>query len=316
MTSALPDTIPSDLKKRFHNPALRRRETLVAFLLLSPWVIGFLLFRLYPILASLWYSFTNFHMLEPGKTQFIGLANYGRIITDLDAWSNMAGSLGYFLLTVPVELLVALALAAIFSSERLRAKGILRPLFFMPSIIPAGAIYMIWLGMVDPYMGWVTQLVAFLKLPPVIMEFGQITPLFLTVMALWSIGPGFLIMYGAMLGIPKELHEAARVDGAGPLMRFISITLPMISPAIFFSLVIDLTSAFGGSVLLDRGFVFSQATNMDGYVYWMMFSELDLGYASALAWVMFIVTMVITIALFRSARRWVYYPEESGYETI
>jgi multiple sugar transport system permease protein len=316
MTSALPPAIPSDLKKHLRNPALRRRETLIAFLLLSPWLIGFVLFRLYPILASLWYSFTNFYMLEPGKTQFIGLANYGRMITDLAAWSNMAGSLGYFLLTVPLELLAALALAAIFSSERLRMKGILRPLFFMPSIIPAGAIYMIWLGMVDPYTGWVTQLFAFLKLPPVVMSFGQITPFFLTVMALWSIGPGFLIMYGAMQGIPKELHEAARVDGAGPLMRFISITLPMISPAIFFSLVIDLTSAFGGSVLLDRGFVFSQSTNMDGYIYATMFSQLDMGYASALAWVMFIVTMTITIILFRSARRWVYYPEESGYETI
>lgn len=317
MTDARPHAATSDPKKRHPNAALRRRESLFALLLISPWLLGFILLKLYPILTALWYSFTDFHMLEPAKTQFIGLANYGRVFLDLDAWSNMAGSLGYFMLTVPIELLVALALAAIFSSARLRAKSFFRPLFFMPSIIPAGAIYMIWLGVVNPYTGWLNKLILEpIGMPPVIMNVGEITPLFLTIMALWSIGPGFLIMFGAMQSVPKELHEAARVDGAGPLMRFISITLPIISPAIFFSLVIDLTSAFGGSVLLDRGFVFSQTTNMDGYIYSVMFQQLELGYASALAWVMFTVTMTITIILFRSARHWVYFPEESGYESI
>jgi multiple sugar transport system permease protein len=317
MTDALPRIATSHIKKHHPNPALRRRESLFALLLISPWLLGFILLKLYPIVTALWYSFSNFNMLKPTEAQFIGLANYGHVFVDLKAWTNMAGSLGYFILTVPIELLVALALAAIFSSGRLRAKGIFRPLFFMPSIIPAGAIYMIWIGFVDPYTGWLNKLVMEpLGLPPVAMSFGQFPPLFLTIMALWSIGPGFLIMHGAMQGVPKELHEAARVDGAGPLMRFISITLPIISPAIFFSLVIDLTSAFGGSVLLDRGFVFSQATNMEGYIYSVMFRQLDLGYASALAWVMFTVTMTITIILFRSARRWVYFPEESGYESI
>ena len=122
-------------------------------------------------------------------------------------------------------------------------------------------------------------------------------------------------MYGAMQGIPKEIHEAARVDGAGPLMRFISITLPMISPAIFFSLVINLTSAFGGTLLLDRGYVFGFSLSpMDGYISTAMFSSQDLGYASALAWVMFAVTMTITIFLFRSAQSWVYFPEEGANE--
>lgn len=310
-------SVPAGPKTATPNRALRQRENLIALLFLSPWLLGFLALKLYPILMALWYSFSNFQMLEPDKAQFIGLANYGRALTDALAWSNMAGSLGYFLLTVPVELLVALALAAVFSSARLRARGIFRALFFMPSIIPAGAIYLIWLGFVNPYTGWLNKLILEpLKLPPASMGFGEITPLFLTVLALWSIGPGFLIMYGAMQSVPKELHEAARVDGAGPLMRLVSITLPIISPAIFFSLVIDLTSAFGGSVLLDRGFVFSQSANMDGYIYLVMFRQFDLGYASALAWIMFAVTMTITILLFRSARRWVYFPEESGYETI
>jgi multiple sugar transport system permease protein len=136
-------------------------------------------------------------------------------------------------------------------------------------------------------------------------------------MALWSIGPGFLIMYGAMQAIPREIIEAARVDGAGPLTRLVSITLPMISPAIFFSLVINLTSAFGGSVLLDRGYLFSSSLSpMEGYINSIMFSKFELGYAAALAWVMFAVTMSITLVLFRSASRWVYFPEETHHADL
>jgi multiple sugar transport system permease protein len=124
-------------------------------------------------------------------------------------------------------------------------------------------------------------------------------------------------MYGAMQAIPKEIIEAARVDGAGPVTRLITITLPMISPAIFFSLVINLTSAFGGSVLLDRGYLFSGSLSpMESYINSVMFGKFELGYAAALAWVMFAVTMSITLALFRSATKWVYFPEEGGHENI
>ena len=317
MTDVLPRTTnPEPLKIKPH-AALRRREGLMGLLFLSPWILGFILLKLYPILTALWYSFTDFYMTNPAGAKFIGLSNYGRAFLDLDAWSSMAGSLGYFTLTVPLELLVALALAAFFSSARLRAKGFLRPLFFMPSIIPAAAIFSIWLGFVDPYSGWLNKLIMVpLGMPPISTGASTYT-LLLTIMAIWSIGPGFFIMYGAMQSVPRELHEAARVDGAGPLMRFVSITLPIISPAIFFSLVINLTSAFGGSVLLDRGYIFSYSLSpMEGYINSVMFSKLDLGYASALAWVMFAVTMTITIILFRTARNWVYFPEESGYESI
>jgi multiple sugar transport system permease protein len=299
---------------------LRRREGLIGLLFLSPWLAGFVLLKLVPILAALGFSFTNFNMLEPGNTRFIGLENYIRVLSDVNAGASMMGSLSYFLLTVPVELFVALGLAAIFSSGRLKGKAIMRPLFFMPSIIPAGAIFFIWLGFVDPRAGWLNRLIMEpLGLPPAP---GPFTPgsfgILLTMMALWSIGPGFLIMYGAMQAIPKEIIEAARVDGAGPVARFVSITLPMISPAIFFALVINLTSAFGGTVLLDRGYLFSQSLSpMEGYINSTMFgTQFDLGYAATLAWVMFAITMSITVALFRTANRWVYFPEEEDNEEI
>lgn len=296
---------------------LRRREGLIGLLFLSPWILGFVLLKLAPIVASLVFSFTDFYMLTPEEISFVGLENYLRVLGDIDAGSSLSGSLGYFLFTVPIQLFAALALAAVFSSNRVRAKSFLRPLFFMPSIIPAGAILFIYLGFVDPGSGWLNRLIMEpLGLPPVPGPFtGMSFSILLGLMALWSIGPGFLIMYGAMQAIPSEIIEAARVDGAGPLARFFYISIPMISPAIFFSLVINLTSAFGGTVLLDRGYLFSVSLSpMEGYINSMMFGKFELGYAAALAWVMFAVTMLITLALFRSANRWVYFPDEVNRE--
>jgi multiple sugar transport system permease protein len=308
----------SALPKRLHpQDLLRRREALIGLLFLSPWLLGFVLLKLAPIVASLVFSFTDFNMLTPELTGFVGLQNYLRVLGDIDAGASMSGSLGYFLFTVPVQLFAALGLAAVFSSDRLRAKTVLRPLFFMPSIIPAAAILFIYLGFVDPRTGWLNRLVMEpLGLPPVPGPFtGMSFNILLGLMAMWSIGPGFLIMYGAMQAIPREIIEAARVDGAGPFARFVFISLPMISPAIFFALVINLTSAFGGTVLLDRGYLFSFSLSpMEGYINFMMFNKFELGYAAALAWVMFAVTMTITLFLFRSANRWVYFPDEEDHE--
>ncbi len=287
---------------------MRQREGLVGFIFLSPWILGFLLLKAMPILAALGFSFTNFKMLEPEKTKFIGLTNYIDFFKDTGAGSSLFGSIAYFVQAVPIEMLVALGLALFFSSKRMRSKTILRTLFFMPSIIPAIAIFFIVSGLATPGSGWIDRLILDpLGLPPL----AGLYAVFPILLAVWTIGPGFLIMLGAMQSVPPEIYEAARVDGAGPINRFFSITIPMISPAIFFSLVINMISAFGGVALLDRGLPFSASLSpMESYINRQMFSYSNLGYASALAWVMFIVVMIITLAIFRSARHWVHFPEE------
>jgi multiple sugar transport system permease protein len=287
---------------------MRQREGLVGFLFLLPWIIGFLLLKAIPILVALGFSFTDFKMLEPEKTQFIGLANYANFFRDTLAGSSLFGSIAYFVQAVPIEMAVALGLAAVFSSPRLRSKTILRTLFFMPSVIPAIALFVIVLGLISPGSGWIERLILDpLNLPPMANMFS----LFPTLLALWTVGPGFLIMLGAMQSVPPEVYEAARVDGAGPINRFFSITIPMISPAIFFSLVINMISSFGGVALLDRGLPFSASLSpMESYINTQMFSYSELGYASALAWIMFLVVMLITLAIFRSAKYWVHFPEE------
>jgi ABC-type sugar transport system permease subunit len=286
-----------------------QQEAGIGLLFLLPWLLGFLLLKALPILAALIFSLTDFKMLSPETTTFVGLRNYIQFFRDPAAGASLFGSLGYFLVTVPLEMAVALALAAVFTSARLKYKRISQTLVFMTSIIPSTSIFFIFLGSLQ----YADKL--FFKpmnLPP-IQGFGLLLPF----MALWSIGPGFLIMYSAMESVPNEIYEAARVDGAGPLARLVYITLPMISPAIFFSLVINLTGAFGGAVLLDRGYILSFSLSpMESYINSVMFSRAQLGYASALAWVTFAVMMTMTVILFRSAKRWVYFPEEDDENDI
>lgn len=290
-------------------PTRVQQEARIGFLFLAPWLIGFILLKALPILAALALSLTDFKMLSPETTKFVGLENYIRFLRDSQAGASLFGSLSYFLLTVPLEMVVALALAAIFTSERLKNKRLSQTLIFMTSIIPATSVFFIFLGSLQ----YAERLIFTpMNLPPI-----QGFDLLLPFMTLWSIGPGFLIIYSAMVSVPKEIYEAARVDGAGPFARFFYITLPMISPAIFFTLVINLTGAFGGAVLLDRGYILSFSLSpMESYINETMFRETELGYASALAWITFAVMMALTIFLFRSAKRWVYFPEEDEVNEI
>ncbi len=295
--------------------SLSRYSARMGFLFILPWIAGFILLKAIPIITALGYSFTNFHMLQPDQIQFIGLKNYITFLHDPRAWSSLLRSIDYFLLTVPIEMIAALALAAVFSSDRLRGKRLLRTLFFMPSVIPAIAISFIVSGLLNPNSGWINQLILQPLHLPGIPGRGSF---FQVVLALWTIGPGFLIMLSAMLSVPRQIYEAARVDGAGPVARFFSITFPLISPAVFFSLVINMISSFGGVALLDRGLPYSQSLSpMESYISRQLFTgEYNLGYASALAWVMFIVVMAITVLLFYSTRFWVHFPEEESNAEI
>ncbi|HEY4690544.1 MAG TPA: sugar ABC transporter permease [Anaerolineae bacterium] len=290
-----------------------RREARTGLAFLTPWLVGLLLLKLLPILASLFLSFTNFSMIRPQETQFVGLANYLQVLTDDVAGVALFSTASFALVSVPIQLIVALAFATLMNSRRLAGKTLLRTLFFMPSIVPGTAILALVLGFLDPNTGWLNRVILEpLGLPPspgpftaAGFEFFQI------LITLWSIGPGFLIMLGAMQGIPSEVHEAARVDGAGPLMRLLKITVPMISPAIFFSLVINLISIFGGAVLLDRGNPFTGSLSAyDNYINQIMFNDNRLGYAASLAWVFFGLMLIVTLFLFRASRRWVYYAED------
>lgn len=290
----------------------RRYQAWVGLLFISPWIIGFILLKLAPLLASLFFSFTDFNLLHPAEMRFVGLANYRRVLQDGYALYTLLGTLSFALISIPLQMAVSLGLASLVNNARVRAKGLLRTLIFLPSIIPSTAILFMWIGFLDPRNGWLNRLIlqplGFPPFPGAFTEGGY--NLLLSTQMLWSIGPGFLILYSALQSISPELYEAAKVDGAGPVVRFFNVTIPLISPALFFTLIINLISTFGGVALLDRGNPFSGSISaFDSYISTVIFSNLDLDYAASLSWTFFAVMMGVVIFLFRTSRRWVYYPE-------
>jgi multiple sugar transport system permease protein len=213
-------------------------------LLISPWLIGVIIFKLGPILASLVLSLTDFMLLDPGQTQFIGLQNYIKIFQDSDFWFVLFQTIFLAVLIIPVQTCSSILLATVLSHRRLKMKNTIRSLFYLPSIIPSTAALLVTDGFINPTSGWLNRLIlgpfGLAGLNTLYTKNSEIIVFALT--SMWAIGPGFLIIMAALQKIPGEIHEAARLDGANPLVHYLAITLPLVSPAIFFFLVINLTA--------------------------------------------------------------------------
>jgi len=293
-------------------PRRIRYDQIFGLVFIAPWLIGLVLFKLLPIIASLGISLTNFYMLTPETTKFIGLENYLNLFKDDTVGYLLFATLTPAFTILPLQLGASLLLAACLQSQRLKGKVVMRTLFFIPSIIPSVAILFMWLGITDPNTGWLNR---YLLQPLGLTNFGDLftsgaSSLIFTLSSLWSIGPGVLIILAALQGVSHEIYEAARVDGAGPTERFFLISLPLISPAIFFTLVINLITTFGGVILLDRGNTFiGNGSPIDQYIYALMFSEFQLGYASSVAWVFFILVLLVILLLFFTSKYWVFYAD-------
>jgi ABC-type sugar transport system permease subunit len=299
-----------------HKPRPRSRyKRITGLLLIMPWLIGLIVFKLVPILASLGFSFTNYHLLPSPDNRFVGLANYASYLVDSNTWTALWGTVKLALVSIPLQTAFAIFVAALLSSPRLRMKNTLRVLFFLPSIIPSAAATYMWQGFVNPRGGWLNALILDpLGLSPFVhlSTRGLNFPL-LVLSSLWTIGPGILILMGAMQSVPSEVQEAARVDGASRLRNFFSITLPIVTPAIFFTLVLNLTAVFGGAILLDRGRSFnSNLSSYDRFVYYVLFNLFHLGAASSLAWLFFIFVVILMLAFFVTSKYWVYFPDQEA----
>jgi multiple sugar transport system permease protein len=292
-----------------------RYKRVSGLLLISPWLIGLVVFKLVPILTSLGFSFTNFHLLPSDTNHFVGLANYADFLTDPRTGVALWQTVKLALIIIPLQTAASIFVAALLSSPRLRKTNALRVLFFLPSIIPSAAAMYMWQGFVNPRSGWLNALI----LNPLgLADFvhlssrGSNSSLFI-LSSLWTIGPGILILMGAMQGVPTEVQEAARVDGAGRLRSFFSVILPMVTPAVFFTLVLNLTAVFGGAILLDRGHSFnSNLSSYDRYVYYVLFNLFHVGAASSLAWLFFIFVTLLVLLLFGTAKYWVYFPDREA----
>ena len=292
--------------------AIKRRQR-VGLIYILPWIIGFFVLQLYPFIASFVYSFTNYNL--GGKMDFIGLDNYVQILTkDSEFWNSLKVTLIFVIVSVPGKLAFALFIA-ILLNQKVRGVNIFRTVYYLPSIFGSSvAISIVW-RMLFQTDGIVNSLLAKLSISP-IPWLGEplIALLTLCLLSAWQFGSSMVIFLAGLKQIPAELYDAAKVDGASAVRIFFTITVPMLTPMVFFNIIMQMINAFqeftSAFVITDGGPL--QGTYLYGLkLYNEAFRYFKIGYSSALSWILFTVIMVFTLILFRSSRRWVYY-EDGG----
>lgn len=312
-----PATVTSAVR-RGGTHAISRREQLWGWLFLSPWILGFLMFFLGPMIASLLFSFTDYNLARPADVQFIGLANWAQMLRDPDVHKAVLVTGRFLLLAVPVQMALAMLFAVLVNAKHLLGKELFRTLFFLPVMVPFVASTLMWMGVFNSQSGWVNRLLGLVGIagPAWINDGPWVTPM-LMIMTTWGVGNAMVIFLAGIQGVPTELYEAARVDGAGPVYSFFRITLPMVSPVIFYQLVLAMIGAL--QFFLPAYVIFSGNGGPDDQAFFFMmklykeaFNYFQMGYASTLAWGMFIVALGLTAVLFGTARRWVYYAGGEG----
>ncbi len=292
---------------------LGRVEAMWGLIFLSPWLFGLVFLYLMPMLVSLVFSFTNLDPINAADVKFIGFSNYLRMLQDPDILTSAVVSLKFGLLAVPLRIITALLAALLVNAKRLSGKTIFRVLFYLPAMIPAVAAGLVFTRLFNPATGWINALIGLLGIEgpnwfgdPKVIVWG------LVLLALWAIGPGMIQDIAAFQNVPTELYEAAKVDGANPFYQFFRITLPLISGVIFFQILFGFIFAlqyFEVAYLLGdgRGNPDKATLFYNLYLYRNAWVFNDMGYAAAMAWVLFAVAIVVTVLLFRSQKRWVYY---------
>jgi multiple sugar transport system permease protein len=306
-------SIVTRLSRRERRVTLQQRERLAALAFISPWIIGFLVFTAGPMVASLVLSFTNYDVINPPK--WVGLANYQRLIDDPRIELSLYNSFFYAALHVPLMMIVAMALALILNQVG-RAAGFFRTVFYLPSVTPAVAVGTLWLWLLNPRVGLINRALALIGIdgPGWTTDPAWIKP-GIVLMSLWSVGNTVILYLAALKNVPIELHEAAKIDGANPLQRFRHVTVPMISGTIFFTLIVNIISSlqvftevytmFFGN--MRSGTASSAGLFYNIYLFRQAFEFFRMGYASAMAWLLFIIIMILTFIQLRVSKRWVYY---------
>ncbi len=284
------------------------RKRWVGYAFISPWLLGFLIFTAYPFLASVYFSFTRYDIVS--RPAWVGAANYRTLLSDPLFWKSLVVTFHFALYAVPLGIVVGVGLALLLNVN-IRGIGIYRTLFFLPSIAPTVANAMVFLWLLNPEIGLINGILRCFHIEgPAWLTDTAWAPRSLILMSLWGVGGSMVIYLAGLKDIPAYLYEAAIIDGAGPLHRLRHITLPMLTPVIFFNLVMGVIGAFQ---YFTEAFVMTQGGPEDSTLFYALYlfrrawQYLDMGYASAMAWVLFLIVMTLTGFLFTTQRRWVHY---------
>jgi oligogalacturonide transport system permease protein len=298
-------------------PSAARRRRLftrqdIGLVYVCPWVIGFLIFTLYPMVCSLVYSFTEFNYLK--EPVFVGWENFKRMFSDINFRYSMKATLTYVLFAVPLKLITALLLALLLNRS-VRHIHLYRTVYYLPSILAGSvAIGVLW-RLLFSKDGMINSLTAALGLPAVNwLGDPRLAIYVVSVLPIWQVGSSMVIFLAALKQVPEQLYEVARIDGAGPLRRFFKITLPMISPIMLFNLVNQTISSFqefSSAFVVTGGGPVKTTYLYTMFIYDEAFQRLRMGYASALSWFLFILILIFTVVIFATSKKWTFY-EDGG----
>jgi multiple sugar transport system permease protein len=287
---------------------LTRRNLRNGLLFTAPWLVGFISFTAYPVLASLYYSFTQYDVLSP--PHWVGLGNYRQLVSDPLFWTSLYNTLYYAVFFIPVSLVLQITIAMLLNF-RVHGMVLYRTIVYLPSIVPTVAGSLLWLWMLNPQFGLVNQALSFLHIatPGWFSDPAWSKPA-LILMSMWGIGTGIVIYLAGLQNIPQHLYEAAELDGAGVIAKTIYVTIPMLTPTILFNLVMSLIGTFqyfAQVYIITNGGPLDSTLFYGLYLYNNAFAYLRMGYASALAWILTRIILFITMGVFKSSGRWVYY---------
>lgn len=289
-----------------------RRETLEFYLFISPWLIGFVVFFAYPLISSLYYSFTRYEI--GGRPFWIGLENYARMFADPLYLKTIRTTFLFALISVPGISMLALGLALILA-QGLKAINAFRTIYFMPSVMPMVAISLTWFYVLRPETGPLAGLLAAfgIQAPRFLGEVGWALPALALINIWFNFGAQMVIYLAGLKGIPQELYEVAQIDGAGQWAKFRHITIPMLSATIFLNLILGI---IGAMQMFDIPYVMTRGGPNDSTRTYMLhlynrgWVEIQMGSASAMGWILFLIIMAITLLVVRSSQAWVYYEGE------
>ena len=285
------------------------KQTAKGLAFLSPWLIGFAVFMALPIGLSLYLSFCDYPLLQPPV--FVGLRNYHAMLHDSVFWESLRNTGYYALLTLPAGMIIAIA-AALLLNSRVRGISIYRAIIFLPSLVPLVASSMVWLWLFNSRLGLINTLLSYMGVahPPGWLTTTQWAMPSLAIMSFWGLGNTVVIYLAGLQDVPKELYEAAEIDGASPARQLWHVTLPGISPVIFFNLImaiIGVVQNFTVPYVMTQGAPDRATYLFTMYLYDNAFSFLHMGYASAMAWVELLIVLILTAIAFWSSRHWVHY---------
>jgi ABC-type sugar transport system permease subunit len=303
----------SGLLRRPRLSPLARREARWGLLFTLPWIIGFLAFTFLPMVATLAMTFVNFTLAQEEPLAFVGLDNYTRLLNDKQVWASLSVTIRFAAIWLPISIILPFAIALLLNSKFLIAPGLFRVLFFMPYVVPFVAGVLIWQLMLGD-QGWINQFLMLLGVsdpPSWLFDADWVYPA-LTFAGIWGIGAGVIINLAGLRGIPTEYYDAAKIDGAGALGQLRHVTIPMMSPVILYSLVLGVVGVmqyFLVPLVLYNGTGEPGGSTLfyNLYLYKNFFTFQQMSYGATLAWLLFGVTLLVTLAIFWSSRRWVYY---------